>query len=193
MQRRTQLDSKGAPFAGAASRVIQTDGAGALSTSSVTAVQLSYLDATSSIQDQFDNAGGGGFSGTSNRVMCTDSSGDASAYDNFRLENSGHRLKMTGTQNQELKIEHSVYGETLTLHSSYGAGGIRYAGCKVEFHRESGANGRIQLQGDLLRCPRNASNPPQNSANSSGGIFYNTTTDRLMAHTAGGWKEIATV
>lgn len=110
---------------------------------------------------------------------------------NLQVENSGNRLKMIGTQNQEFKLTHSVYEETLSLHSSYGAGG--YAGCKIEMHRESNANGRIQLQADLIRMPRNSSAPPQNSANASGGLYYNTTTDKLMAYIGTSWKELAVV
>ena len=188
----TQLDSKGAAFNGTNNKAVITDGSGDLATATVSATELGYLSGvTSSVQTQLDAAGG--FNGTANRVMITDGSGDASAYANLQVENSGHRLKMTGTQNQEFKLTHSVYDETLSLHSSYGGGGMKYSGCKIEMHKESNANGRIQLQADLIRMPRNASNPPQNSANASGGLYYNTTTDKLMAYIGTSWKELAVV
>jgi len=188
----TQLDSKGVAFNGTNNKAVVTDGSGDLATATVSSTELGYLaGVTSSLQDQLDAASG--FSGTSNRLMATDGSGAASAYANMRVENSGNRLKMTGTQNQEIKIEHSVYAETLSLHSSYGGGGMKYAGCKIEMHKESNANGRIQLQADLIRMPRNASAPPQNSANASGGLYYNTTTDKLMAYIGTSWKELAVV
>lgn len=96
-------------FSGTASRAMATDGAGALTTSSVTATELGYLSGTtSSVQTQLnskvplasfptcgvgqylrydgtnfscvaDNAGSGAFTGTASRVVATDGAGALSA------------------------------------------------------------------------------------------------------------------
>ena len=58
----------------AASRALVSNAAGVAEASSVTATQLGYLDATSSIQTQLDSKGTT-FSGTADRVIQTDGSG----------------------------------------------------------------------------------------------------------------------
>ena len=213
----TQYPAPPAPFSGTADRVVLTDGAGALTSSSVTNTVLSYLDATSSIQTQLDSLSGP-FTGTGDRVVVTSGAGaetvssitttelnmldGATSNLQDQLDNAGGvdltNLNLTGkldidSSNAAVEMRKSGYDTTFKVQAGNNYGLIQYGGCKCFMVPENNGNGRIKFEGDVLQVPAHSSTyPPQNYMNSRGGFFYDTDNDRLMVRIGNDWRVVTT-
>ena len=168
-----QIDGKAAAFSGTASRAMATGAGGALEVSSTTSQQLGWLSTvTSDVQIQIDAAGG-------------------SSVDLSNLNLSG-KLDIDSS-NAAVEMRKSGYGTTFKVQAGNNYGLIQYGGCKQWMVPESGGNGRIKFEGDLLQVPAHSSTyPGQNQINSRGGFFYDTDNDRLMVRIGNDWRVVST-
>ena len=154
----------GGGFNGDPDRVMQTDGSGDASASSVTATTLGFLDATSSVQSQIDA-----------RAKLTEG--------HF----TGGLLQIQGNDDTSVYVTRS--GQTaFQIQAKNGYARIRYSGCKFMFW----TGGRYKMEGTHLQIPMNGSAPTDNAANSQGGLWVDTSGSPhvLKFHDGTTWKSV---
>ena len=89
-----------------------------------------------------------------------------------------------------VEMRKTGYGTTFKVQAGNNYGLMQYGGCKQWMVPESGGNGRIKFEGDLLQVPAHTGQPGQNEANCKGSLWYDTSADELMCRTSGAWQSL---
>ena len=146
------------------------------------------------------NSGGGGFSGTSNRIMVTDGNGAASAssittstLDQF-VPFANNKLDLESSNGPSVKMLRTGWDFPMSIasHGLYGSVGMSNT-TLIYAPEGNGALGRLQCSATHIKLPQGSTTPPQPTIHCKGGLWVDTTTSpfKLMFHDNTGWQQIS--
>ena len=145
------------------------------------------------------NSGGGGFSGTSNRIMVTDGNGAASAssittstLDQF-VPFANNKLDLESSNGPSVKMLRTGWDFPMSIasHGLYGSVGMSNT-TLIYAPEGNGALGRLQCSATHIKLPQGSTAPPQPTIHCKGGLWVDTSSSpyKLMFHNNVGWQEV---